>query len=459
MLVTANNATKLYGAALPTFTAAITGFVNGDTLAVVSGSPSLTTTATPASPVGIYPITPGLGTLAATNYTFTFANGTLTITPTALRLTANNASKIYGAPLPAFSVTGTGFVNGDSVASLSGTLSCITSATATSPVGSYPINCSGLTSANYSITYAPGTLTVTRAALTVTAPNASRIWGFANPVFTPTATGLVTPPDTLASLGVSCISPATATSAIGSYAITCSGVTSTNYNVSYVPGTLTVTTAVQLTPASLTFAAQNIGTTSPSQPATLRNIGGATMTFSVALTGDFLRNGGGGSCGTTLAAGATCFVNVRFRPIATGLRTGTLTVTSALAGSGVVALTGTGNGAVAALTPATNNFGAVTRGQVSAPFTFTVTNTGTTALTFNATGAFALGGSNAGQFVLTTGGSCANGQTLVALGRCTFSVTFAPRTFTARGNKTATVRVRSNATNGTQSATVTGTAQ
>ncbi len=45
--------------------------------------------------------------------------------------------------------------------------------------------------------------------------------------------------------------------------------TSANYTTSYVPGTLTVTTAVQLTPASLTFASQNVGTTSPVQTATL----------------------------------------------------------------------------------------------------------------------------------------------------------------------------------------------
>jgi hypothetical protein len=136
-----------------------------------------------------------------------------------------------------------------------------------------------------------------------------------------------------------------------------------------------------------------------------------------------------------------------------------LTVTSALAGSGSVALSGTGNGAAAAVTPTSNNFGSVTRGQVSAPFNFTVTNTGTSALTFNATGAFTLGGSNPNQFVLRTGGSCANGQTLAALGSCTFSLTFAPRTGTAVGTKTATVRVRSNATNGTQTVSVVGTAQ
>ena len=79
-------------------------------------------------------------------------------------------------------------------------------------------------------------------------------------------------------------------------------------------------------------------------------------------------------------------VNVRFRPTATGLRSGALIVTSALAGSGAVALTGTGNGAVAAATPASNNFGGITRGQVSAPFSFTVTNNGTSVLTFTCYG-------------------------------------------------------------------------
>jgi len=455
--VTPNPATKVYGTAdpAPLTTGTLTGFTPADRALITP-----TFTRAPGANVGTYLISATLAPAnVIANYTVTYNTANFTITPAALKLTANNAAKVYGAPLPVFSVTGTGFANGDTVGSLSGTLSCITSATPTSPVGSYPLNCSGLTSTNYTITYAPGTLTVTPATLTITAPNASRIWGFANPVFTPTATGLVTPPDTLASLGVSCVSPATATSAVGSYAITCSGVTSANYTVGYVAGTLTVTTAVQLTPVSLTFATQNIGTTSPAQTATLTNIGGSTMTFGIAITGDFLRNGGGGSCGTTLAAGATCAINVRFRPIATGLRTGTLTVTSALAGSGAVALSGTGNGATAAVTPTTNNFGGVTRGQVSAPFNFTVTNTGTSALTFNATGAFTLGGSNPNQFVLTTGGSCANGQTLAALGSCTFSVTFAPRTGTALGNKSAIVRVRSNATNGTQSVTVVGTAQ
>jgi hypothetical protein len=90
LTVTANNVSQPYGSAIPTLTAAITGFVNGDGPSVVSGSPALATTATPSSLPGMYPITVGLGTLTASNYTFTLVNGTLTITatPGLLRLVA-----------------------------------------------------------------------------------------------------------------------------------------------------------------------------------------------------------------------------------------------------------------------------------------------------------------------------------------------------------------------------------
>jgi hypothetical protein len=80
LTVKANNAWKVYGTANPAFSPSYSGFVNGDTSAVLTGSPSLTTTATAASPVGSYTITAAAGTLSAANYSFAFANGTLTIT-------------------------------------------------------------------------------------------------------------------------------------------------------------------------------------------------------------------------------------------------------------------------------------------------------------------------------------------------------------------------------------------
>jgi hypothetical protein len=63
------------------FTATITGFVNGESASALTGSPSLTSTATQASAPGTYSIVAALGTLASDNYSFpTFTNGTLTVT-------------------------------------------------------------------------------------------------------------------------------------------------------------------------------------------------------------------------------------------------------------------------------------------------------------------------------------------------------------------------------------------
>jgi microsomal dipeptidase-like Zn-dependent dipeptidase len=80
LTVTANDVTITFGQAIPTFTASYSGFVNNENQSVLSGSPSLTTTATACSPAGSYTITAELGTLASANYSFAaFKNGTLTI--------------------------------------------------------------------------------------------------------------------------------------------------------------------------------------------------------------------------------------------------------------------------------------------------------------------------------------------------------------------------------------------
>lgn len=94
LTVTANDASRIYGDANPAFTYSVTGFVNGDTSAVVTGTPTLTTSATAASAPGAYSIAVAAGTLAAANYSFTFVNGTLTVTQasTTTALSASAAS-------------------------------------------------------------------------------------------------------------------------------------------------------------------------------------------------------------------------------------------------------------------------------------------------------------------------------------------------------------------------------
>jgi hypothetical protein len=104
LTVTANNTNRPVGAANPAFTASYSGFVNGDTTAVLGGSPSLTTTATTSSPAGTYPITVMAGTLTAANYTFNFINGTLSVVaPPAVSITT--ASTLTGSHSAGYTLT------------------------------------------------------------------------------------------------------------------------------------------------------------------------------------------------------------------------------------------------------------------------------------------------------------------------------------------------------------------
>ncbi|OWS69014.1 hypothetical protein CBI30_10840, partial [Polynucleobacter aenigmaticus] len=113
LTVTANNATKVYGAATPTLSNTITGYKNGENISVVTGSATPTTTTTVASGVGGSVLVATPGNLASGNYVFTYANGTLNITPAALSVTTDASTKVYGAALPTFSSTVVGLVNGD----------------------------------------------------------------------------------------------------------------------------------------------------------------------------------------------------------------------------------------------------------------------------------------------------------------------------------------------------------
>ncbi len=240
--ITADSKSKTYGGAMPLLTFTPAGFVNGDTAAVLAAPPALSTTAGPASGVGTYPIS--VTGAAAPNYTISFGSGVLTVTPAPLRLTADNQTKAYGTALPLLTFTPAGFVNGDTVASLSTPPSLSTSATAGSAVGSYPITLTGAASPNYTISLANGTLTVTPATLRITAENATKVYGQALPVLASSIVGFANG-DSLAILSgpVHLDTTASASSAVGAYPITPSGPTAPNYSITFVPGTLTVTPA------------------------------------------------------------------------------------------------------------------------------------------------------------------------------------------------------------------------
>jgi gliding motility-associated-like protein len=265
LTVTANNQSKVFRAPNPTLTVTYSGFVSGDTQASLTTQPTVSTTATTASPIGNYPIT--ASGAVSNNYTITYVGGTLTISAATLNITANNQSKTYGAANPVLTLTYTGFVPGDDASSLSTQPTVATTATAASGVGSYPITVSGAVSPNYIITYTPGTLTVNPAVLTVTANNQSRNYNVANPPLTYTYSGFVNG-DTQASLTTqpTASTTATITTLPGNFPITLSGGVAANYTFNYVPGTLTIIAFTNaylsgLTPASGTLTPTFLPTT------------------------------------------------------------------------------------------------------------------------------------------------------------------------------------------------------
>src|SRR5205085_2615308 len=131
-----------------------------------------------------------------------------------------------------------------------------TTATASSHVagGPYAITASGAADTDYTISYAGGQLTVNPAALTITADSKSKAYGAAPPALTVSYTGLVNgdTPATFSSSpttapGISTTATASSHVAGSPYAVTASGAADTDYSISYVGGSLTVT------PAALTI--------------------------------------------------------------------------------------------------------------------------------------------------------------------------------------------------------------
>jgi uncharacterized repeat protein (TIGR02543 family) len=249
LTVTADNQSRAYGAMNPALTATIAGFVNNEANDVIFGSAELTTLADTNSPTGSYPITAALGTLSATNYTFSLVDGLVTITPYALTVAADNHARTYGAPNPTLTGSLVGLQNGDDI-----TASYATSADAASPVGPYPITVALADPngrlVNYSVTTNNGTLTISAATLTVIADNQTRGYGAANPILTATISGFVNDENASIVTGSAAVSTlADEASTVGSYPIAAAlGTLSTaNYAFSFAAGFLEIT-AASLTP-------------------------------------------------------------------------------------------------------------------------------------------------------------------------------------------------------------------
>jgi type VI protein secretion system component Hcp len=159
LVVDVKDGWRVYGDANPPLTGSIQGIVNSDVITV-----TYATTAAATSPVGSYAIGARLAGGGLSNYTVTVHCGTLTVVRATLIVSAANALKAYGAPVPLLTATITGFKNGETFATsgVSGQPKLTTAAGLESPPGDYPITTAAgtLSAANYDFRLVNGTLTV-----------------------------------------------------------------------------------------------------------------------------------------------------------------------------------------------------------------------------------------------------------------------------------------------------------
>lgn len=207
-------------------------------------SPNVTYNGVAGAPVAAGTYTVIAAVAASANYQAASATATITIERAAATVTAGSDTKVYGMPDPVMTPTGTGFLATDGIV--------VTHAArdAGDGVGFYVTRAaaSGAAVSNYAVTAIDGALTVTPAALVVTANGATRSVNTPNPVFTGTMATVVAGDAITATYTTT----ATTASGVGAYAIVPVLLDPAgrlgNYAVTLVPGTLTVTAATNTAP-------------------------------------------------------------------------------------------------------------------------------------------------------------------------------------------------------------------
>jgi hypothetical protein len=212
---------------------------------------------------------------------------------------------------------------------------------------------------------------------------------------------------------------------------------------------------VALVPSSLSFSNQVIGTTSSSQTVALTNnqstaLSITTIAFSGTNASDFEETD---NCVGSVAAGASCSINVNFTPAAAGSRAGSVNIANNLSANAVpVPLAGTGVTAtqIVSLSASSMTFSNQIIKSTSPAQGITLTNTGNSSLTVSG---LVFSGTNASEFAETD--NCVG--TIAAGAICTINVTFSP---TATGTRTGTLSITDNATSppSPQTVALTGTA-
>ena len=237
-VIATSGISKVYGATDPALTYTFTGFVNGNTEGVLDTGVSISRVS--GENAGMYTVIPSGA--ADSNYSISFVTTTFSITRAPLTVTATSGiSKVYGAIDPALTYTFTGLVSGNEEGDLDTGVSI--SRVSGENVGMYTVTPSGAADSNYSISFVTTTFSITRAPLTVTATSGiSKVYGAIDPALTYTITGFVSgneEGDLDTGVSISRVSGENA----GMYTVTPSGAADTNYSVSFVTTTFSITKA------------------------------------------------------------------------------------------------------------------------------------------------------------------------------------------------------------------------
>ena len=252
--ISATDHTRIYGDENPEFEYSYAGFVNSEDLesSDIKGTPSLVTTAVPSTGVGIYDITPEIGSLLSDNYTFDYVGAKLTIEQAPLTVTAVKKTRYYGDPNPEFSVEYVGLKNSETVQTCDVTGSPVFSVDANelSIVGIYDVlvEPGDVASTNYALSFENSTLEVEKAVLTIAPADIVITYGDTIPALSYSITGYKNGEEGVE--GVITGSPTISTDVVngagaGTYEIvmTEGDLSSSNYSFDIKAGTVTINKA------------------------------------------------------------------------------------------------------------------------------------------------------------------------------------------------------------------------
>jgi len=225
------------------------------------------------------------------------------------------------------------------------------------------------------------------------------------------------------------------------------GTLSITDNAAGSPQTVSLTgtganTVLNVTPTTLGFAAQALGSTSVSQPVTVSNPGPTAISISgIQASGDFAQTN---NCGSSVAASSSCTVNVSFTPTATGSRNGALTITDSASNSPqAVSFSGTGVTLTLNVSASSLSFPITVVGTASSSKPVTLSNSGSLPITLSNI-------QTTPDYTQTN--NC--GASINPGSSCVVNVAFQPTTF---GSRSGSLMITDNATGSPQSVSLAGT--